>query len=242
MAGGISVGAIYAEAELDIRKAVKAPSQNAATVYTQTEMANANGHDGIPSLTYSSASGSQQQNNTWWDGTYYYYPDGGGDWTVTDQSGAFVGTDSPPGNATCGMPGQQILFDSNGDARITFYLQHGNSVTLKGLPYGVSYTVTEEAEDYRPETEILSGDEMTDESGSGGGTEIMFGGNLNQVRDTSMLKDTALQFTNTRAGIIPTGLADSIRPALFGLGLAGALMLVLLLQKAGRRRGKHERA
>ena len=228
-------------AEMDIRKAVKAPSQNAATVYTQTEMANANGHDGIPSLTYSSASGSQQQNNTWWDGTYYYYPDGGGDWTVTDQSGAFVGTDSPPGNATCGMPGQQILFDSNGVARITFYLQHGNSVTLKGLPYGVSYTVTEEAEDYRPETEILSGDVTTNENGSGGGADIMLG-NLNQVRDTSMLTDTALQFTNTRAGIIPTGLADSIRPALFGLGLAGALMLVLLLQKAGRRRGKHERA
>ena len=58
------------------------------------------------------------------------------------------------------MPGQQILFDSNGVARITFYLQHGNSVTLKGLPYGVSYTVTEEAEDYRPETEILSGDAL----------------------------------------------------------------------------------
>ena len=57
-----------------------------------------------------------------------------------------------------------------------------------------------------------------------------------------MLTDTALQFTNIRGGIIPTGLADSIRPALFGLGLAGALMLVLLLPKAGRRRGKHERA
>ena len=137
-------------------------------------------------------------------------------------------------------PGQQIKL-VNGQATVTVYLQHGQQFTLKGLPYGVSYTVTEEAEDYRPETEILSGDEKTNESGSGGGQDIIFG-HQNRVKDTCMLTDTALQFTNIRGGIIPTGLADSIRPALFGLGLAGALMLVLLLPKAGRRRGKHERA
>ena len=229
-------------AEMDIRKAVKAPSQNAATVYTQTEMANANGHDDIPSLTYSSASGIEQQNNTWWDGTYYYTPDGGGDWTVTDQSGASVGTGSPPGNATCGMPGQQILFDSNGVARITFYLQHGNSVTLKDLPYGVCYTVEEVPEDYLPELEI-TGDNKTGDAG-GGGSDIPMGRGheYNEVLDTFLKENTRLAFTNHRNGIIPTGLADSIRPALFGLGLAGALMLVLLLPKAGRRRGKHERA
>jgi len=137
-------------------------------------------------------------------------------------------------------PGQQIKI-VNGQATVTVYLQHGQQFTLKGLPYGVSYTVTEEAEDYRPETEILSGDKKTNESGSGGGEDIMIG-HQNRVKDTSMLTDTALQFTNIRGGITPTGLADSIRPALFGLGLAGALMLVLLLPKAGRRRGKHEHA
>lgn len=82
----------------------------------------------------------------------------------------------------------------NADAGVTFYLQHGQSVVIRGLAPNVSYEVTENAEDYK--SAVKTGDTNT--------------GTIGVVADGN--KMAVAGFTNTRDGIIPTGIILSVTP------------------------------
>ncbi len=79
-------------------------------------------------------------------------------------------------------------------AGVTFYLQHGQSVVIRGLAPNVRYEVTENAEDYKSAVK-------TDDTNSG---------IIGVVADGN--KMAVAVFTNTRDGIIPTGIILSVTP------------------------------
>ena len=96
-------------------------------------------------------------------------------------------------------------------AGVPFYLQGTQSVVIRGLPQNASYTVTEDAEDY------LS-------SVPDGCTNSGVIGNI-----AGENKLTRAGFTNTRNGVIPTGVMVTIAPfavatAIGGVGIASISM------------------
>ena len=99
-----------------------------------------------------------------------------------------------------------------------FYLQHGQSVVIRGLAPNVKYTVTENAEDYQSSV-------MTGKTNSGTIGEVAVNGKLAEAG-----------FTNTRAGIIPTGILMSAAPwILLGVVVVGGVIFFLV-----RSRKKYE--
>jgi len=94
-----------------------------------------------------------------------------------------------------------------------FYLQHGQSVVIRGIALDAEYTVSENAEDYK--SEVKSGDTNTGVIGTIAGENKM----------------ATAGFTNTRSGIIPTGIAIAAGPAAAILLLGGARLVSLLKKK-----------
>lgn len=91
-----------------------------------------------------------------------------------------------------------------------FYLQHGQSVVIRGLAPNASYTVTENAEDYA--SAVKTGDTNSGVIGTVAGNNKM----------------ATAGFTNTRNGIIPTGIIMTVLPfaALSVCGGIGAATIV----------------
>ena len=85
-----------------------------------------------------------------------------------------------------------------------FYLQHGQNIVIRGLPPAAEYTVTEDAEDYK--STVMTGKTNT--------------GTIGTVAGTGKIAEAG--FTNTRDGIIPTGIFMT-------LGAAVAVLLIALL-------------
>lgn len=81
-----------------------------------------------------------------------------------------------------------------------FYLKHGQSLTITGIPKGVSYTVTEDNEGY---TKTATGDSST-----------------------NMEADATAAFTNNKTGTVPTGVVMSLIPGAMLL-VAGAAGIIL---------------
>lgn len=103
---------------------------------------------------------------------------------------------------------------ANGTVTATFYLQHGQEITIKGLAKDTAYTVTENAEDYTSTPKGVTG--YTDNtSGSIVSTDIK----------TSYL--------NTRNGIIPTGVLMTVAPfaVITLIGGCGVASVVLKRRK-----------
>ncbi|MBQ5311092.1 MAG: hypothetical protein ILP19_03500, partial [Oscillospiraceae bacterium] len=104
-----------------------------------------------------------------------------------------------------------------------FYLQHGNYIAIQGLPEGATYTVTEDKEDY---------------SGAKNATisSIEFnGGNASDESITGTLSaDTDVGFTNTKIGVIPTGILLSFTPlfVIGGIAVAGIIFLMIRRRRA----------
>ena len=93
--------------------------------------------------------------------------------------------------------------DDNGTVTQTFYLQHGQEITIKGLAKGTEYAVTENPEDYK---------QTAPENASG----------------TIASDDVTAAFTNTRSGVIPTGVLLTVAPfaAIMAVGAVGILVMV----------------
>lgn len=218
-------------AGLNTQNAIKTPSQNAATSYTASEMARRNSRDDIPSSRYSEMSPEQRESITWTkDGDTYEWD--GVEWLKNGEPVPGV-----PADATIGIPGQQIVFDSHGEAEVVFYLQHGDSVIFEDLPYGIEYTVTETPEDYRPRVEPIDGDDK-DGEGNDDGEDIPNGFDFSEVRDSFLREDTTVTFVNTRKGAIPVGIFTGVGPAVASVGTAFGLLAVRCLP---RKRKRHAR-
>ena len=113
------------------------------------------------------------------------------------------------------------------------YMQAGQNVVVNGLPKGVSYTVTEDAEDYTPSTAV-SGDTTND------GTDLtdttdnvnIASGSAVTVSDTNLTADTTVAYTNNRTGTIPTGVILTVAaPAVIGLGVLGLIVMLNVKKK-----------
>lgn len=109
----------------------------------------------------------------------------------------------------------------------TATLKHGESVTLKDIPYGAEYTVTEtKRDDYKNVANTL--------------TEKLKGGTVDGTTDTKE-KNTRtgkidhtteeLVFTNTNQQEIPTGVSLDTLPYVLVLALAGAGLVLMIARK-----------
>ncbi|MBO4235779.1 MAG: hypothetical protein J5928_05005 [Firmicutes bacterium] len=113
--------------------------------------------------------------------------------------------------------GQQLIADVNGKIEWTVYLKDGEYVSFKDLPSGISYTVTEVEEDYKKTDgtdKVVSGDKKHDDAASG-----------------TLDKSIYTGFTNTKNGIIPTGVIMSITGGIALIAIAGAGLFALNRRK-----------
>ncbi len=128
-------------------------------------------------------------------------------------------------NATAGDPTYPnptaLTTDATGTGTMTFYLKHGQSVTVKKVPKDAAYTVTETAgADFTVTYRI-------------GAT----GAETNGLEATGTMPAEALnvRFTNRRDTAIPTGVLLDVWPYLLIVAAAGVALLLLLLGKKRRR-------
>ena len=136
---------------------------------------------------------------------------------VNPSMGASDGTDA--------TTGRYIVTGSDGTLTRDFYLQHGQSITIQGLPLNAHYTVAEIAEDYSPSA-VITGDTISGKTGSTAVAMTESAGTSTTtatVTDSDLTADTTIAFTNTRKGTIPTGVITSVLPgaAIAVLGIAG---------------------
>ena len=130
-----------------------------------------------------------------------------------------------------------ITVDDNGNATGTFYLQHGQSIVIKGIADGTAYTIKEEQEDYKPSTALSATSDK--KTGENEGTDITIGDNQNSISDTAIKADTEVTFTNNRSGVIPTGILISVAPAaIIGICVIGGI--VFLIAKNKRRESEED--
>lgn len=119
-----------------------------------------------------------------------------------------------------------ITVDSNATSSTVttacFYLQDGQSITIKGLAKNTTCTVTEAPEDYSPSVDITEGVGFTNVAGKVGGT------------GTIQSDDVNIALTNTRSGVIPTGIDMSFLPILF-VGLIAICGVTVLVIRARRK-------
>lgn len=112
------------------------------------------------------------------------------------------------------LTGQDLL---NG---YDFYLKDGESIIIRGIPDNALYTYTETKEDYK-ETDMISANDASD------------GKAYADSHSANQKKDTLVGFTNTRNGIIPTGILMKITlPVMLTLaGFAGIVSVLLKKRK-----------
>ena len=104
-----------------------------------------------------------------------------------------------------------------------FYLKDGQYITIKGLPEGCTYELSEDAEDYTASNGISAAEGM-------GGTAYS-----DPVSNTTAVTaDVNTGFTNDRTGVIPTGVLLTVAPFAIGLLLFGALAIFFIARKKKR--------
>lgn len=117
-----------------------------------------------------------------------------------------------------------ITIGSDGTYTGNIDLTDGSSVRIVNLNKDAVCTVSEDAEDYTPTHVIDNGSSVS-------------GNNSGQI--TLADADHSVAFTNTRNGIIPTGVLLTIAPFAIGLLLFGALAVFFIARKK-RREGEDE--
>lgn len=124
--------------------------------------------------------------------------------SVTDENAATKEENEDQTNVTA------ITTDENGVADQTFYLQHGQEITINGLSTDTSYQVSEENEDYIPTDESVDGYE-------------------DPVSGVISGKDVNVSFLDEKNGIIPTGVSISV--PVIAAGAGGAFLLTAIMKK-----------
>ena len=109
----------------------------------------------------------------------------------------------------------ETTVDAEGKYTCYFYLTNGEKVTVKDLNKGYAYTVSEAAEDY------VSTQGIDNE-----GTENDY---LDDLTNSNVIAPlTKVGFTNTRTGVIPTGVIITVAPFAIGILVFGAIMLYVV--------------
>ncbi len=139
-----------------------------------------------------------------------------------DLTNADTAAGTNPATTVSGTNPVKMTADSNGDASATVYLQHGQYVVVKGIPLGKDYSVSEASEDYkstRGAGELISGITFDD-----------------ALTGNDIVDDVHTGFTNTRDGIIPTGILLSATPWI----IVGVVVVAGLAFFAIRSRRKYD--
>lgn len=124
------------------------------------------------------------------------------------------------------LEGQQLKADADGNITATFYIKHGQKVTLQGIPAGAKYTVTETQEDYTANVSVTETADPSDAAANSAKNGIT-------DQTTGIQGNTTAAFTNTREGTIPTGILSNVAlPAgIISLAVAGAVGSVIYIKK-----------
>lgn len=119
----------------------------------------------------------------------------------------------------------ELTVGNGGTVSQVFYLQDGQSFVIRGLGKGVTYTVTENEEDYTPVVVLDEDPDATNVDNTTGGT---FG------KTGTVDADITAAFTNTKEGVVPTGVLLTVAPFAIGLLLFGALAIFFVARKKKR--------
>ncbi|MCR5707210.1 MAG: hypothetical protein K6G82_02945 [Ruminococcus sp.] len=98
-----------------------------------------------------------------------------------------------------------------------YYLQHGQYITIQGLPAGATYSVTEDEEDYSKTAGIAKTVSTLNWDGTEGSDAL-----TDNVSGTINAADIHTGYTNDRSGTIPTGILTHIAGSL-GIVAVGAV-------------------
>ena len=134
-------------------------------------------------------------------------------------TGANPGTYPIIANDVEGNP-TSITVGANGTATDEYSLTDGITVRVIGLNAGAVCTVTEDPDDYTA-THSLDGDAAVSGASSG----------AVRLADS----DHSVAFTNTRNGIIPTGIIMAIAPFAIGICVFGAVFIFIICKRKRRR-------
>ena len=165
------------------------------------------------------------------------YADDGNDFT-TDGSNAET-TVSPNSATTCFTAEKSqptsLTVGTDGTVSQVFYLKHGQRIAIRGIAETTAYTVTEANEDYSASvTPVLtaSGETIS-------GTSYEINDEHNSVAVSKIVGDNSIVFTNTKTGILPTGILVSVAgPAV--VGVIALLGIAVLLIRGKRRKAEEE--
>lgn len=114
----------------------------------------------------------------------------------------------------------EITLGADGQATVTYYLQHGQNIVIYGLAAGTKVEVTETNEDYTASYKVNNG------TATAGAAATV----------SNIAADTTLAFTNDRSGNIPTGVILTVAPfvVMMLIGLAGIVFLSVKRRKSSR--------
>ena len=112
-----------------------------------------------------------------------------------------------------------ITVGASGTATGEYSLTNGSTVKVVGLNAGAVCTVTENPDDYTATHKLDTGEEN---SGADSGA-------------VTLNSDHSVAFTNTRNGIIPTGIIMTIAPFAIGICVFGAVFIFIICRKKRRR-------
>lgn len=110
-----------------------------------------------------------------------------------------------------------ITVADDGTCTAYFYLADGDTVKVLDLPVGYGYTLTEDKEDYQS-TEGVDND----------GTDNDY---TDATSGTAVDADKKTGYTNTRNGVIPTGVIITIAPFVIGILVFGAIILYMVSKR-----------
>ena len=133
-------------------------------------------------------------------------------------TGANPGTYPISANDVTGNP-TSITVGTDGTATGKYSLTNGSTVQVIGLNKGAVCTVTEDPDNYTA-THSLDGGKAVSGASSGAIT----------LADS----DHSVAFTNTREGIIPTGVIMTIAPFAIGICLFGAVIIFIICRRKRR--------
>ena len=118
-------------------------------------------------------------------------------------------------NTTALTNSDSFTTDSVGEAVYTCWLQGGQSVVIKGLSDSATYTVSEDADTVAKEGYTVSIEKNGD-------TDVTVSGVEASDTSTGIKDDTDITYTNTKNGVIPTGIILSVA----GLLVVGIIAVI----------------
>ena len=154
------------------------------------------------------------------------YTTGGADSTITAKPNAATTIAALNGSANYVQPAKITVPAGATSVTETFYLHDGQSIRINGLPDNTTYTVLEAEEDYTPAV-VVTGDKDASDNIEAVITDNHQASGTFDANDD----DIGVAFTNTRDGIIPTGVIMAVAPFAIGLCLFGAVIIFIISKR-----------